>query len=139
MFTVGVSAVTRDPAGRVLLVRTRKAGWELPGGRVQAGETLAGALEREAAEESGCVIDQIGPLTGVHHMVQPRLLVLVYRATSRTPGPDPHSREDDVLEARWFEPDEALGAVTHEREHAWLADGLACRSEVVTRAYDRGG
>src|ERR671932_803444 len=42
MFTVGVSAVTRDPAGRVLLVRTRKAGWELPGGRVQAGETRGG-------------------------------------------------------------------------------------------------
>jgi 8-oxo-dGTP diphosphatase len=139
MFTVGVSAVTRDPAGRVLLVRTRKAGWELPGGRVEAGETLAEALKREAAEESGCVIDDIGPLSGVYQLVQRRLLVLVYRATSRTPEPRPHHMEEDVLEARWFEPDEALGAVTHEREHEWLADGLAWRSEVVTRAYDRGG
>ena len=47
---VGVSGVVRDAAGRVLLVRTERVGWELPGGRVEAGEDLVDALRRECRE-----------------------------------------------------------------------------------------
>ena len=42
---VGVSAVVRDGAGRILLIKTAKAGWELPGGRVERGEDFITALK----------------------------------------------------------------------------------------------
>ena len=55
-------AVLLDGQGRVLLGRRSGASyadglWGLPGGHVEAGETLAGAAAREAAEEVGVTLD----------------------------------------------------------------------------------
>ena len=54
---LAVSACLFDPQGRVLLVKRRNepfAGrWSLPGGRVEAGESLAQAVHREVLEETG--------------------------------------------------------------------------------------
>ncbi|GAA2558750.1 NUDIX hydrolase [Pseudonocardia hydrocarbonoxydans] len=53
-----VYAVVRDSAGRVLLVRRLDTGdWELPGGRVEPGESATDALVREVAEETGLLVD----------------------------------------------------------------------------------
>jgi ADP-ribose pyrophosphatase YjhB (NUDIX family) len=50
-------AAVRDRQGRVLLVRRSDSGnWELPGGRVELGETATTAVEREVVEESGIAI-----------------------------------------------------------------------------------
>lgn len=61
VFHVGVKAVITDAVGRALLLRadhTRlspgaSAFWDLPGGRVQQGESELEALTRELAEEIG--------------------------------------------------------------------------------------
>ena len=57
MQIVAVAAVLNNARGDVLLVRTPKAGWEIPGGRVEAGEDLFAALARELDEEAGCTAE----------------------------------------------------------------------------------
>lgn len=50
---VGAAAVLTDASGRVLLGRSTRGMWELPGGRIETGESAPAAAVRELAEETG--------------------------------------------------------------------------------------
>src|SRR5262245_53525184 len=55
--TIGVRAIVIDREGKIFLVTHSYAnGWQLPGGGVEAGETLREALARELAEEGNIEI-----------------------------------------------------------------------------------
>ena len=61
-----VGALIRAPDNRVLLVQTRKwrGTWGVPGGKIEYGETIRAALQREFLEETGLTLDKIywGPV-----------------------------------------------------------------------------
>ena len=55
--TLGVRALVIDDEGRIFLVKhSYVSGWHLPGGGVEAGETLGEALARELREEGNIEI-----------------------------------------------------------------------------------
>jgi 8-oxo-dGTP pyrophosphatase MutT (NUDIX family) len=64
---MGAGAVIRNAAGEVLVVKpVYKAGWELPGGAVEAGESPRAACERELFEELGLQLE-VGPMVCVDY------------------------------------------------------------------------
>jgi 8-oxo-dGTP pyrophosphatase MutT (NUDIX family) len=71
---LGCSAVIFDPAREKILLtqRTDNEQWCLPGGRIEAGETVAEACAREVWEETGLTIEVlrlIGVYSDPHKMV----------------------------------------------------------------------
>ena len=63
--TIGVRALVIDGAGRVFLIKhSYIAGWHMPGGGVEVGETLMTALARELHEEGNIEITGPSPLIG---------------------------------------------------------------------------
>lgn len=77
--------VVLDNQGRVLISRrardTHQGGlWEFPGGKVEPGESVSGALRRELAEELGIEIGRVEPWLRVpHDYGDKRVLLDVHR------------------------------------------------------------
>lgn len=108
-------AVVRDERGEVVLVQRRDDhNWELPGGRVEVGETVGEAVVREVAEEAGIAITLTG-IAGVysdptHIVVYPvdgarQQIAVVFHA--RPADPDDHTLapdHDETGRAAWFDP-----------------------------------
>lgn len=108
------AAIVRD--GRLLACRRTRppeaAGrWELPGGKVEPGESPAAALAREIAEELGVEVevgewlDGAAPIRDSHE-----LTVAVCQVRCWTPYPLEHDRlrwlrADELDAVDWLEPD----------------------------------
>lgn len=93
-------------AGRRLLAALRPAtaqtpGWELPGGKVEPGETPHDALVREISEELGCTVE-VGEFLPRRVAVRPDLELVVAPARVVDGEPVPHEHEA----IRWLGPDE---------------------------------
>ena len=86
--------------------------WEFPGGGIEYGESVIDSLKREVKEETGYDVEPIKLLQGVHSqaregqtwMYQVNILVYLCRITAGEEGGNPA----EVLETRWFDPDEIL-------------------------------
>ena len=90
--TLGVRGMVVDPQGRVFLVKhSYVAGWHLPGGGVEPGETVQEALDRELLEEGGSTPLEPPALHGVffNGRVSRRdhVAVFVVRAFRQEGGP----------------------------------------------------
>ncbi|HXW27292.1 MAG TPA: NUDIX hydrolase [Xanthobacteraceae bacterium] len=114
------AAIVRD--GRVLLVRrARPPGrglFSLPGGVVEAGETLEQAVTREVREETGLTVE---PVTLAGHReaivrdadgrVERHFVILAFACRWRAGEAAP---SEEVAEARWIAPGEMGGLATTE-------------------------
>ena len=158
--TVVGAAVLRD--GRVLAARrtapAAAAGrWELPGGKVEPGETREAALVREIREELRCDVEVRGWLRGAVPVGEDHeLAVAVAVLLGGEPAPVEHDRvrwlgPDELDAVDWLEPDQpflpglrrrmtapddgSVRAIFFDEEHAAAAvarlrrDGYDARAE----------
>jgi 8-oxo-dGTP pyrophosphatase MutT (NUDIX family) len=51
MYPVSIKGILCAPTGEVVLLLNERGEWELPGGRIEVGETSAECLRREILEE----------------------------------------------------------------------------------------
>jgi 8-oxo-dGTP diphosphatase len=113
MRVVGV-AIIRD--GAVLAARRTApaavaGGWELPGGKCEAGESLADAAVREIAEELGCEIRVTGTVSGSEVIAEGLTLeVVTAELVAGEPMPTEHDairwlRSDELHDVRWLPAD----------------------------------
>ena len=75
---VAACALVTNAGGEILLVKTERRGWELPGGQVEEGETLTQAAIRETQEEAGVKIT-IGELGVVNSNLSRFIVVFGFR------------------------------------------------------------
>lgn len=130
-------AVVRDPSGRVLLARRVDTGnWELPGGRIEPGETVTDAVIREVAEETGLAITVTG-LAGVfcdpsHVIVYPdraearqQHVTLVHAVATDGEDRAPLATDQTEIDATaWVELDDLVTVPIHPSVHRRLDHAL---------------
>jgi len=128
---VAACTLVTNPTGAILLVKTERRGWEIPGGQVEAGETLPQAAIRETQEESGVTVT-IGDLCVVNSNLSKIVVVFGFRGHYVSGDP---AASNETLDARWVQPQAALSMMTHPVNLQRVRDLLAFDGRVVYRAY----
>lgn len=92
-FSVSIKGVVLDSQQRVLLLKNERDEWELPGGRIEIGETPEDCVAREITEETQWKV-RTGPIldTWMYHINQAERHVFIV-----TYGCYPISDVDPVL------------------------------------------
>ncbi|WP_038057944.1 NUDIX domain-containing protein [Thermus amyloliquefaciens] len=122
-----------EQEGRVLLVRTDKwrGAWGVPGGKVEWGESLEGALRREFWEEVGLALKEVRFALVQEAIFSPEfhkpthMLLFNYFALGEgevRPG-------EEILEWAWLPPEEALAYPVNSFTRALLRAYLGIKGE----------
>src|SRR5262249_9981196 len=129
IFRIGVFALIFDDEGRILLGHRRDIDWwNLPGGGMEAGETVDEALRREVREETGLEAE-VEQLVGVYTKPQKQEVVLTFRC--RVIGGKLQATEEN-RENRYFAPD-ALPSNTPPKHRQRIEDALLNQPSAIIR------
>jgi ADP-ribose pyrophosphatase YjhB (NUDIX family) len=131
--TLGVRGVVVDGDNRVFLVKhSYVAGWHLPGGGVEVGETLGEALRRELAEEGRIEIVGEPALLGVffnsHVSRRDHVAVYLIKRFRQDRLPEPNR---EIIACGFFAPAE-LPAETTEGTRLRIAEALEGKAPIAT-------
>jgi 8-oxo-dGTP pyrophosphatase MutT (NUDIX family) len=131
--TLGVRAVVLDGENRVFLVlHSYVAGWHLPGGGVEVGESFSDALKRELMEEGRIELVGEAELLGVyfnsHVSIRDHVAVYVVRQYHQDRLPEPNR---EIVACGFFAPD-ALPEGTTPGTRLRIAEVLGGKPRLVT-------
>ena len=131
--TLGVRAVVLDSDNRVFLVKhSYVAGWHLPGGGVEVGETFRDALTRELMEEGRIELLAEPALHGIflnrHVSRRDHVAVYLIRQFRQDRSPEPNR---EIVATGFFEP-AALPAETTQGTRLRISEVLEGRAPIAT-------
>jgi 8-oxo-dGTP diphosphatase len=119
----------REPDGGrswAVIHRPRYDDWSLPKGKLQEGESLEEAAEREVREETGLSC-RLGPHVGTTRYLdnRGRTKTAEYWLMEADDGYGPFEPNSEVDEMRWLDSGEAEGLLTHEHDRRLLSSAAA--------------
>lgn len=131
--TLGVRGVVVDGDGRVFLIRhTYVAGWHLPGGGVEAGESFLEALKRELMEEGRIELlaepDLHGLFFNSHVSRRDHVAIYIVREFRQDRLPEPNR---EIAACGFFAPD-ALPTETTQGTRLRIAEVLDGKKPTAT-------
>ena len=131
--TLGVRGVVLDAEGKVFLIHhTYVTGWQLPGGGVEAGETVLDALKRELMEEGRIEVVAEPVLHGLffnsHVSRRDHVAIYVVREFRQDRMPEPNHE----ISACGFFAVDALPAGTTEGTRRRIAEVLQNETIIAT-------
>jgi ADP-ribose pyrophosphatase YjhB (NUDIX family) len=131
--TLGVRAVVLDGDQRVFLVKhSYVAGWHLPGGGVEVGETFSDALRRELAEEGRIELLEEPVLHGIflnsHVSRRDHVAVYLIRHFRQDRLPEPNR---EIVACGFFKPG-ALPAETTAGTRLRISEAVEGRDPIAT-------
>ncbi|MBB6636838.1 NUDIX hydrolase [Cohnella thailandensis] len=105
---LSAAAIVVNDKNEILLIKGPRRGWEMPGGQVEEGESLAQAAIRETKEESGIDIELIR-FCGIFQNVGDSICNTLFLAR---PIGGELTVNPEALELGFFPLEEALSKVT---------------------------
>lgn len=114
IFQIGIKGIIRNSAGDILLLQgyidTQEGWWDIPGGRMDPGETFEQTLSRELLEEIGVTYTTqplffmaiVSNITLKTHIGETALVLMAYKITDIDPS-QIHPQEANVYH-EWVTP-----------------------------------
>jgi 8-oxo-dGTP pyrophosphatase MutT (NUDIX family) len=119
----------RGPGGErqwAIIHRPRYDDWSLPKGKLEEGESLEEAAQREVREETG-VSGHLGPHVGTTRYLdnRGRTKTADYWVMEALAGADGFEPNREVDELRWLDSDAAAAMLSHDHDREILARAAA--------------
>ena len=117
--TISAAVIVINSGGEILLVENPRRGWEMPGGIVEAGESIKEAAIREVKEESGYDI-KIVKFCGIYQYIGRSVINFflgeIIGGEART--------SEESLSVKFYSVGVAFSVIKNEAIRSWLEDSL---------------
>lgn len=116
-FYVGIKAVIVNNGKALVVSDPRFKGYDLPGGKIDEGESIEEALKRELREELGIESFEMGEILYAlerygYHVANTSIMLIFYKATANT---NKIMLNDEHSEFRWIDKSELKQLIAEDK------------------------